>query len=167
MAATRETIEDKVAALGDLPREELAALWRKNFGCPPPKGVHRELLIRAAAFYLQQKHLGGLSREAKRLLKAAMREVGRAKAGGPKNGETGGIDVSGLKPEPSVAAPAPIERRPALPGARLIRDWNGNSHVVDVVDGGFIYAGSRYRSLSKIAREITGTNWSGPRFFGL
>ncbi len=155
------------SGFGDLPREELTGFWRKNFGTAPPKGVHRELLIRTAAFHLQQKHLGGLSGEAKRLLKAAMREVGRAKAPGPKNGETVGIDVSGLRPEQSVAAPAPIERRPALPGARLIRDWNGNSHVVDVVDGGFIYAGSRYRSLSKIAREITGTNWSGPRFFGL
>jgi hypothetical protein len=148
MAGTRETIEDKVAALGDLPRDELAALWRKNFSCPPPKGVHRELLIRAAAYHLQQKHLGGLSGEAKRLLKAAMREVRKDR-------------------EPDAKIVAPIERRHIPPGARLIRDWNGNSHVVDVVDDGFIYAGSRYRSLSKIAREITGTNWSGPRFFGL
>ena len=167
MAANRDAIEGKVAALGDLPRAELIALWRKNFGSAPPKGVHKELLIRAAAFHLQQKHFGGLSGEAKRMLKAAMREVANAKALGRKGDGATAIDVSGLNPEQTAAAPTLVERRPALPGARLIRDWNGNSHVVDVVDGGFLYAGSRYRSLSKIAREITGTNWSGPRFFGL
>lgn len=167
MAGKRETIEDKVAVLGDLPREDLAALWRRNFGTAPPKGVHRELLIRAAAFHLQQKHLGGLSGEARRLLKAAIREVGNAKTSCRRSDEAAGIDVSALEAEQGTAKASSAERRPALPGARLIRDWNGSSHVVDVIDGGFIYAGSRYRSLSKIAREITGTNWSGPRFFGL
>jgi len=166
MAGNRETIEDKIAALGDLPREQLAALWRKNFSCPPPKGIHRELLIRAASFHLQQKHLGGLSGEAKRLLKTAIREVGKTKTACQRGDEAAGIDPS-VKAEQDPARASSAERRPALPGARLIRDWNGSSHVVDVVDDGFIYAGSRYRSLSKIAREITGSNWSGPRFFGL
>jgi hypothetical protein len=161
--AARQDIETRVAALGDLPREELVALWRKNFGTAPPKGVHRELLIRAAAFHLQQKHHGGLSGEARRLLKAAMREVGRTMAARDR---TTPIDLSALNTGKQGAAPS-TERRSILPGARLIREWNGSNHVVDVVDDGFIYAGSRYRSLSKIAREITGTNWSGPRFFGL
>lgn len=52
-------------------------------------------------------------------------------------------------------------------GARLVRDWNGTSHVVDVVKGGFVYRGQTYKSLSAIARDITGARWSGPRFFGL
>ncbi|WLR91686.1 DUF2924 domain-containing protein [Shinella zoogloeoides] len=167
MAGNRETIEEKVAALGDLPREELIALWRRNFGTAPPKGVHRELLIRAASFHLQQKHSGGLSGEAKRLLKVAMREVGKAKTSREKSDETVRIDITAQGARQAAVKASPAERRPALPGARLIRDWNGSSHVVDVVNGGFIYAGSRYRSLSGIAREITGTNWSGPRFFGL
>ncbi len=72
------------------------------------------------------------------------------------------------KAEVVIAPPPPLrERQTVRTGARLIREWNGANHVVDAVDGDFIYAGSRYRSLSKIAREITGTNWSGPRFFGL
>ena len=55
----------------------------------------------------------------------------------------------------------------AQPGARLIRDWNGSTHTVDVVEDGFVWNGERYRSLSAIARAITGARWSGPRFFGL
>ncbi|MCX5516757.1 DUF2924 domain-containing protein [Kaistia algarum] len=58
--------------------------------------------------------------------------------------------------------------RPALlPGAPPIREWHGKTHSVTVTDAGFNYAGNSYRSLTEIAREITGTHWSGPRFFGL
>jgi hypothetical protein len=53
------------------------------------------------------------------------------------------------------------------PGARLLREWQGKMHEVVVVDEGFVYSGQTYRSLSAIARTITGTNWSGPQFFGL
>ena len=59
-------------------------------------------------------------------------------------------------------------RNPTLkPGGRLIREWNGATHVVDVVDGGFLWNGQRFASLSPIASAITGARWSGPRFFGL
>ncbi len=53
------------------------------------------------------------------------------------------------------------------PGGRLLREWNGVTHVVDVVDGGYRWDGETYRSLSAVARAITGARWSGPRFFGL
>jgi hypothetical protein len=53
------------------------------------------------------------------------------------------------------------------PGSRLVREWHGRSHTVEVGDNGFLYAGRRYRSLSEVARAITGARWSGPRFFGL
>ena len=53
------------------------------------------------------------------------------------------------------------------PGTRLVREWNGKTHHVDVVDSGFVWNGASHRSLSAIAREITGARWSGPRFFGL
>lgn len=52
-------------------------------------------------------------------------------------------------------------------GARLIREWNGHTHTVMVEEDGFSYAGQNYRSLSAVARDITGARWSGPRFFGL
>lgn len=53
------------------------------------------------------------------------------------------------------------------PGARLVREWHGRTHTVTVTEDGFEYAGMTYASLTKIARKITGTHWSGPRFFGL
>ena len=64
--------------------------------------------------------------------------------------------------EQAVAArPAPLE------GTRLIREWHGTEHVVDVIDGTYHWNGKSWRSLSAIAREITGAKWSGPRFFGV
>ncbi|MEM9879517.1 MAG: DUF2924 domain-containing protein [Pseudomonadota bacterium] len=59
-------------------------------------------------------------------------------------------------------------KRPvAAQGTRLIREWNGTRHVVDVTDAGYVWQGKTWRSLSAIARRITGTQWSGPRFFGV
>ena len=170
-------IATKVAALGDLPREDLVDLWRKTFNTAPPKGVHRDLLIRAAAQHIQIKERGGLSSEARRMLRLAIRDAAkglaakkaaieaRASVRALEVDRDGAADHTGASPPPPQAPSKP--HRAVLPGARLIREWNGNSVVVDVVDDGFIYLGRRYRSLSKIAREITGTNWSGPRFFGL
>lgn len=66
----------------------------------------------------------------------------------------------------SSLPPPPPRRLPAA-GARLLRDWNGRTHVVDVTKEGFVYEGRHHRSLSSIAREITGAHWSGPRFFRL
>ena len=65
------------------------------------------------------------------------------------------------KPSASKSAPA------LKPGGRLLREWNGTTHVVEVLDDGFLWNGETYRSLSVIARTITGSHWSGPRFFGL
>ncbi|GGL50734.1 DUF2924 domain-containing protein [Wenxinia marina] len=71
--------------------------------------------------------------------------------------------------ERALAAPDPTRSRATLklkPGARLMREWNGVTHVVDVTDTGYVWGGRTWRSLSVIAREITGAHWSGPRFFG-
>jgi hypothetical protein len=64
--------------------------------------------------------------------------------------------------EVNVLAPPKLK-----PGARLLREWNGSTHVVEVVEGGFTWNGERHSSLSAIARAITGARWSGPRFFGV
>ena len=68
-----------------------------------------------------------------------------------------------------AAATAPKAKRPVAlqTGGRLLREWNGVTHTVDVVDGGYLWQGDHYRSLSAIARAITGARWSGPRFFGV
>lgn len=52
-------------------------------------------------------------------------------------------------------------------GGRIVREWRGQRHEVEVVDGGYLWNGRRFRSLSPIAFEITGTRWNGPKFFGL
>lgn len=95
------------------------------------------MLEKAIAYEVQCAAFGGLSTSVKRALRAA---------------------ASGMSFEPS---------RHVAPGARLIREWNGTVHEVDVVEGGYIWQGETYRSLTAIARAITGTKWSGPRFFGL
>ncbi len=81
----------------------------------------------------------------------------------------GGLPVRLLKQLEAIAENTPIATAaPSLrTGSRLVRDWNGESHIVDVAKGGFVYRGQTYKSLSAIAREITGARWSGPRFFGL
>lgn len=152
-----ERLEKEVAALGYLSREELTGLWEKTYGCAPPKGIRRELMIKAAAWHLQAKQLGGLTAENRRLLKAAVEEVNRK--------------LIGILPAEVCSSTAgksqKRDRWRLAPGARLIRDWNGRSHVVDVIESGLVYEAKVYPSLTAIARKITGTQWSGPRFFGL
>ena len=63
--------------------------------------------------------------------------------------------------------PGPIRKSTLSPGSRLVREWHGRRHTIEVAEKGFLYQGQRYHSLSEIAREITGARWSGPRFFGL
>jgi hypothetical protein len=105
--------------------------------------MSRELLLRAVAYRIQEKAFGGLSAATKRKLAA--------------------ISPAGAK------APRRVRKeRHAKPGTRFLREWKGRTHeVVALEDGRFAYKGTVYRSLSVIAREITGTRWSGPTFFGL
>ncbi|MBE1707072.1 MULTISPECIES: DUF2924 domain-containing protein [Mesorhizobium] len=158
-------LQQEVAALGDLSRDELAARWIKTYGCSPPSGVRRELLVRAAAWHLQAKTLGGLSPETKRRLAEAARQFGingsgRAAGSAPETSNE-------MHGDGKQAVPISKPRRSLSKGARLLRDWNGKIHIVDVTAEGFLFEGKIYRSLSAIARRITGAHWSGPRFFGL
>lgn len=129
--------------IADLDRAELSALWVAQQGSVPPKSLSQPLMRRILAFEIQVKTNGGLDRKTARALKSM----------GPD---------TGAKQRPRRKA------APALkPGARLLREWNGSSHRVDVTNDGFLWRGETYRSLSAIARAITGAHWSGPRFFGL
>ncbi len=136
-------LEREIEALADLARAELVERWRTHYRTDPPKGISRHLLIRAIAYKMQAKRYGGLKPATDRRL--------RTIANGTVNGDHGGRKTA-----------ASLQ-----PGARLVREWNGVSHVVEVIEGGFVWKGDRHRSLSAIARAITGARWSGPRFFGL
>ena len=139
------SLDGSLAQVARLDVPTLRAKWASLFGRPPPKGIGRRLLQLAAAYQTQEKINGGLKIPARRKLLQAART--KLKAGGE---------------------PLPRSRPTALsPGSRLVREWHGRSHTVEVAAGGFLYAGRRYRSLSEVARTITGARWSGPRFFGL
>lgn len=169
----RSNVQERVAALGDLSRGELMATWRKQYGCPPPSGVRQPLLVRAAAWHIQEKQFGGLSANAKRLLKASLKRVSEKAGGGNHSEVTSVVGIAGAKNNivgPSSGRPSDATKsvRPLpSPGARLIRDWNGRRYVVEVVEAGFVMDGKVYKSLTAIAYRITGARWSGPRFFGL
>ncbi len=136
-------LEGESAALADLPRPGLIDRWQALYGASPPKGLSRRLLILAIAYRMQVKRYGGMTPAARRRLRKAADEEAV-----PREPKTNGA--------PRVAT-----------GTRLIREWNGVTHVVDAVDGGFIWHGARYGSLSAVARAIIGARWSGPRFFGV
>jgi hypothetical protein len=130
-----ENLGTALARLERASRHHLAELWVEYFGASPPPRTSRALMIRAVAYKMQERELGGISAVTRRLL---FEEEGRA-----------------------------VRRRMIRPGTVLIREWHGTAHQVTVGDGGVLYRGERYRSLSEVARLITGTRWSGPRFFGL
>jgi len=151
-------LDRELAELRTMSRQELVERWQAAYGCPPPAGARRELLVYAAGWHMQARRLGGFPGEVRRLLR---REVERIRR------ECGVDDVMTDGDEPSSVRQPSAERRRLVPGARLLRDWNGRTHAVDVTQDGYLYDGITYRSLSAIARRITGAHWSGPRFFGL
>ena len=133
----------EIASLLDSETGELRAEWRDIHRAEPPAGISRDLLIRAIAYHIQEDEQGGLDRRTKGKLRTLARTLGN---------EVGG------SADPALSL---------KPGARLVREWNGRTYCVIALEEGFDFKGRRYRSLSQIAREITGTRWSGPRFFGL
>jgi hypothetical protein len=139
LKASREAL----ARLPKLDIHELREEWRFLYKADASPHLSRELLIRAVAYRMQELALGGLRPELQRQLRQIATELK----------QTGG---------------AAKRFRPQLkPGTRLMREWQGRTYEVVVLDDGCSWQGARYRSLSEIARKITGTAWSGPLFFGL
>jgi hypothetical protein len=132
----------RLEALGDLTPDQLRKEWRRLYRSQPPR-LSRDLLVRAIAYRIQELRYGGLSKAIHRELASLV----EARGSGAEIAKAGGERIRA--------------------GARLVREWNGRTHTVTVEEEGFLYAGRSYRSLSAIAREITGARWSGPRFFGL
>ena len=139
-------INAKITGLEQLDLPSLRRRWRDVHGSDAPAWLGSEFLRRAMAFHLQEQVFGGLSRHARLRLKALERRP---------PGETGVAD--------NAAASASVKV-----GTRFLRQWQGETHEVQAIASGqFVYRGKVYRSLSVIARGITGAHQSGPRFFGL
>jgi hypothetical protein len=138
-----EGLSAQIGNLGNLGPEELDQTWRAMFGSERPRRVYGNLLIKALGYRLQEKPSNGLKPSTRRLLE----RWGR-------NGSERG----------PLAEPA---RTQLKAGTTLVRDWHGVTHRVTVLDDGFDFHGERFRSLSEIARKITGVRRSGPLFFGL
>lgn len=113
------------------------------FKTGPPDGMRKEVMIQFLAYRMQEQEFGGLSGGSHRRL----RELSSALESN---------STKSLSPGQTIK-----------PGTRLIRQWKDQVHVVNIEERGYEYRGVRYESLSKIARLITGTRWSGPLFFGL
>jgi hypothetical protein len=134
---------EALARLPELGLGELRQQWRALYKTDASPHLSRELLLRAVAYRMQEVALGGLRPERQRQLRQFAQQV-------KENGE------------------GRIRSRPELkPGTRLVREWRGRTYQVLVLDDGFSWQGTHYRSLSALARKITGTAWSGPLFFGL
>ncbi len=133
-----DDIAARWAELGQMDRAALRVAWAEAFGDAPPHFLSMIFMRKALIWDTQCRAFGGLTTEVKRALKSAL--VGK-----------------------SVKLPAPAIK----PGTQLVREWNGRRYQVEVLENGFAMNGDRFKSLSAIALQITGTSWSGPRFFGL
>lgn len=134
-------VEQSLERVAALTVGELRSEWRRVHKSAPPTAFTADLLMRGIAHRLQEQAFGKLAIEHRR-------ELDRLAQGG-KAGRRGKRATGSLRP-----------------GNRLVRRWRGITFTVAVVEDGFLYKDEKYRSLSEIARVITGTRWSGPRFFG-
>jgi hypothetical protein len=136
-ASKSTSVVEVSRSLDDL-RSEWSGLYRRD----APK-ISRDLLTLGIAYRRQELEFGGLGKATLRKLRTVAKSLR----------ETGQVG-----PSPGLSL---------KPGARLVREWNGRTHTVTVTEDSFEYAGKQFSSLTKIAQTITGTRWSGPRFFGL
>lgn len=130
-------LEVDVEAIAEMTRPQLQAKWQSLFGQSAPPKISRKLMIQVMMSQ-EQWNASGLSKP--RLMRRIERCLNGDKA-------SSGVGIA--------------------PGTRLIREWHGTKHIVDVTPDGFRWQDRTWNSLSAIAREITGARWSGPRFFGV
>jgi hypothetical protein len=137
-------MDDRLRSLTSMDTAALRAEWRRLYRASPPSRVRRDLLTRGIADKWQEAVLGGLPATFRRRL-LALAEGGQEKDG-----------VTRVQPTPRLRS-----------GTRLLRTWRGRTMSVTVLDNGFLFEDRRYTSLTEVAHAITGSHWSGPRFFGL
>ena len=141
---TQDPILARLTALKSMSVNDLKAEWQALFNAPAPNNS-RTFLESRLAYRIQELTYGGPDRETRRMLDLLADEVDGT-----------------LTRKAQIADP----RNPVV-GTKLIREWDGTAHTVTVLKDGFEWSGRRYKSLSAVARSITGTRWNGYRFFGL
>lgn len=137
-------VEQELALITALSLTELTDHWQSHELGPVPR-VPLRLLQRLYAQLLQEQALGGLPASVAQKLRDAALEAGKG----------------------SAPTPPPPRQVMLSAGTRLVREWNGRTISVDVQGESYVWNDQRYGSLSEIARAVTGTRWSGPRFFGI
>ena len=138
-----DSIEHELSRLEELSLGQLRDAWRDRFGAAPPALRTRDIMLRMLAWRIQAEAFGGFDSKTERHLK----EI-----------------VKGFERDPAYR---PKSIRLLSPGVVLTREWKGVLQRVTITKDGFTHLGRQYASLSDVARAITGTRWSGPRFFGL
>jgi hypothetical protein len=134
---------EALSRLPNLDIGELRQQWRGLYKTQAPPNLSRELLLGAVAYRMQEVAFGELRPARQRQLRQIAQQFDR-------------IGAAKARPRPELK-----------PGTRLMREWQGRTYDVLVLDDGFSWQNTHYRSLSALARKITGTAWSGPLFFGL
>ena len=134
----------QIAALENMSQAELKEKWRELFGTEPP-AYRRGFLVKGLAYRLQELTHGGLSVATERKLTEMVEEQETSKTAKGRRADSNNL----------------------IRGTRLVREWQGVEHHVTTLDDGFEWQGKKYKSLSAVARAITGTRWSGPLFFGI
>ncbi|MDO8585794.1 MAG: DUF2924 domain-containing protein [Armatimonadota bacterium] len=140
---TAEELSAEIAGLAALSRAQLQARWLELYDTETPRKISRDLLVRAIAYRMQENAYGGLKPATRRVL---------------------------AKVAENAAARRPIKvapERSLKSGTVLLREWHGVQHQVTVLESAIMFQKKQYKSLSEVARKITGTRWSGPLFFGL
>lgn len=140
---TEKDLELEIARLRGLELPALRAVWEKHHGTTVPDTLRRDMLVRSILWQIQARAFGGLKPATRKYL----------------------LEVADATHSKTSAAPAPPLR--IRSGTKLIRAWQNQTHTVTALDEGFMWQGKRYRSLSQIARSITGTRWNGLVFFGV
>ena len=136
-------LRDQICTLPRLNRAQLLPIWAENFSTPPPPKLRKELMVQILAYRIQEREYGGLSHSARKRLRALAVSIGQERQGAK-----------------TIRSSDPDS------GTRLVRLWRGEVHEVTCRNGVYTHRAEQFTSLSKIARVITGTQWSGPAFFG-
>jgi hypothetical protein len=147
---TKKSVVAQLADIQTLPTPALKARWRELYDTEPPSGS-RSYLVRRLSHRVQELAYGGVSDATRARLRKHIEEVGLVSEGA----------------DPDRTAQRRGRKGQPVAGTTFTREWHGERHEVTAIDGGFEYRGRKFRSLSAIAKAITGAHWSGNLFFGL